>query len=220
MKQPYIYSMPESFLRDKNVPARWRVLAVINGFILNGGCFYGSNEWLMEQLGCSQQTISSAFSELEELKEIRTERTKRSRRVYKSSRDTNELVSETLTGSVRDPKQLVPNSVSISEKNTSVAIAPQFTIEREDKPDKKSNAKYPHAPTVFSWFPNPQKSWALNTTELKHAELLFDRGEDKVKSRLRYLKENEDSDFLPSITKPSDLERKWVDLEAYAKRNR
>lgn len=104
-----------------------------------------------------------------------------------------------------------------------VAIAPQeydlVTSFEEEKPPKKPS-KYPNAKTVFSWFPNPQKSWALNTTELKHAELLFDRGEDKVKSRLRYLKENEDSDFLPSITKPSDLERKWVDLEAYAKRNR
>lgn len=126
MKQPYTYSMPESFLKDKSVPARWRVLGVINGFILNGGCFYGSNEWLMEQLGCSQQTISTAFAELEELKEIRTERTKRSRLVYKTSRDTNQLVSEIQTDSSRDPSQLVPNSVSNSVKEYSaVAIAPR-----------------------------------------------------------------------------------------------
>jgi len=113
-RQPYIYTMPESFLKDNNVPARWRVLGVINGFIINGGCFYGSNEWLMEQLGCSQQTISSAFSELEALGEIRTERTKRTRKVYKTSRDTSKLVSDIQTDSSRDPSQLVPNSVSNS----------------------------------------------------------------------------------------------------------
>lgn len=115
MKQPYIYSMPESFLRDKSVPARWRVLAVINGFILNGGCFYGSNGWLMDQLGCSEPTVSSAFKELEVLQEIRTERTKRTRKVYKTMRDPSSFGSETQVEPARDPSQLVPNSVSNSE---------------------------------------------------------------------------------------------------------
>ncbi len=91
--------------------------------------------------------------------------------------------------------------------------------EVEENPRTKKPPKYPNAKTVFSWFPSPQKSWQLNTTELKHAELLFERGEEEVKKRLRYIKNHEGEDFLPSITKPSDLERKWNDLTAYAKRN-
>lgn len=105
--------------------------------------------------------------------------------------------------------------------DTSVAIAPPLLEVSEviQEERTKKPPKYPNAKIVFSWFPKPQKSWALNTTELQHAELLFERGEDKVKSRLRYLAENDGEDYLPSITKPSDLERKWVDLEQYAKRN-
>lgn len=90
--------------------------------------------------------------------------------------------------------------------------------EEEEKPSKKP-PKYPNAKTVFSWFPAPQKSWNLNTTELKHAELLFERGEEAVKKRLRFVREHDGEDYLPSITKPSDLERKWTDLSTYAKRN-
>jgi len=223
MKQPYIYTMPESFLKDKSVPARWRVLGVINGFLINGGCFYGSNEWMMEQLACSEQTVSNAFDELEKLGEVRIERTRRTRKVYRTLRDPSQLGSETQVGSLRDPSWFGTNSVSNSEKNTSVATAPQDIVlgyetpEGEERP--KSKPKYPNAKTVFSWFPNPEKSWNLNTTELKHAELLFERGEEKVKKRLRFVRENADADFMPLINKPSDLERKWNDLTAYAKRN-
>lgn len=106
--------MPESFLKDESVPARWRILGIINGFLINGGCFYGSNEWLMEQLGCSEPTVSSAFKELEALKEVRIERTRRTRKVYRNLRDPSQLGSETQVGCAGDPSQLVPNSVSNS----------------------------------------------------------------------------------------------------------
>jgi hypothetical protein len=125
-RQPYIYTMPESFLKDKNVPARWRVLGVINGFVLNGGCFYGSNEWLMEQLGCTEPTVSAAFAELEKLNLVRIERTARSRKVYRKENDPSQFGSETQVEPAHDPNQLVPNSVSNSDKeNTGVAIAPR-----------------------------------------------------------------------------------------------
>lgn len=100
------------------------------------------------------------------------------------------------------------------EKNTGVAIAPQdFEIVPEPLEGKKrTTAKYPNAKTVFSWFPNPELSWTNNTTELTHAELLYKRGEAKVKSALKYALDRQGHEFFYKITKPSDLERKWVDL--------
>lgn len=101
------------------------------------------------------------------------------------------------------------------------AIALQgIRIEKDSDPDKevvvKTKPKYPHAKEVFSWFPDRQKSWELNTTELKHAELLFERGEEKVRGALSFTAKHKDDEMFYKITKPSDLERKWVDLVAYA----
>lgn len=87
-------------------------------------------------------------------------------------------------------------------------------VEREPK----GKPKYPNARTVFPWFPRPQPSWSINTTELKHAELLFVRGESQVKKALEFVRENFDDEFCPKVTKPSDLERKWQDILAYKKK--
>lgn len=100
-----------------------------------------------------------------------------------------------------------------------VAVAPQYEIVKEEETQPKvSKSKYPNSKTVFSWFPKPQRSWLLNTTELKHAELLFDRGERQVRAALEFAQENLDDEFCPQVTKPSDLERKWVQLLAYKKK--
>lgn len=105
-----------------------------------------------------------------------------------------------------------------------VADAPAITykeIDTEERPTRFSKAKYPHALEVFSWFPNRQKSWESmkDVKEREYAEFLWVRGEEEVKKRLRYLKSHEGEEFLPIVTKPSDLERKWEDIRAYAKRN-
>lgn len=74
-------------------------------------------------------------------------------------------------------------------------------------------AKFPHSRQVFSWFPNPQQGWKINTTECKYAELLWERGEENVKNALAFLSEHwEDKDFYYTVTKPSDLEKKWLDI--------
>ena len=165
MKQPYVYTMPESFLKDKSVPARWRVLAVINGFILNGGCFYGSNEWLMEQLGCSEPTVSSAFKELEELKEIRTERTKRTRKVYKTSRDPSSFGSETQVEPARDPSQLLPNSVSNSVKEIPALPAGVTIEEIPDKPRKEPRPQKAVYEPLLRWAEGERGSTFVHRTK-------------------------------------------------------
>lgn len=82
-------------------------------------------------------------------------------------------------------------------------------------------AKYPHALEVFSWFPNPQESWksGRSVQEREYAEFLYKRGEETVKKALRYCEAHKEDDMFYKITKPSDLEKKWEDIRAYAKRN-
>lgn len=104
--------------------------------------------------------------------------------------------------------------------NTSeLALAEEITLEEEEPRKPRTTPKYPHSKEVFKWFPHPEKSWELNTTELKHAELLWERGEEPVKKHLRYVVAHKDEEHFYQITKPSDLERKWEDIRAYAKRN-
>lgn len=104
------------------------------------------------------------------------------------------------------------------EENTSepkVRIESFSSKEEESEPRVKSRPKYPNAKTVFGWFPSQERSWILNTTELKHAELLYERGESKVKGALSFAAKHKDEEYFPKITKPSDLERKWEDIKAY-----
>lgn len=90
-----------------------------------------------------------------------------------------------------------------------------FSSKEEDREVRTKGApKYPHAKEVFGWFPSQEKSWLIDTTQLKHAELLYERGEAKVKGALSFAAKHRDDYYFPKITKPSDLERKWNDLAA------
>jgi hypothetical protein len=82
---------------------------------------------------------------------------------------------------------------------------------------KKSSAKYPHSKEVFSWFSKSEKSWEMNTTELKHSNLLYARGEKQVKAALKIAEEYRDDKFCPKIFTPSQLEQKWKSLMLFAK---
>lgn len=110
-------------------------------------------------------------------------------------------------------------TVSRIEENRIDTSEPEVRVESfipgGEEPRARSKPKYPHAKEVFAWFPSPEKNWVINTTELKHAELLYERGEERVKKALAFVKRHKDDDYFPKITKPSDLERKWNDLAAF-----
>lgn len=143
--------MPEGFLKDQSVPARWRVLGIINGFLMNGKPFYGSNKWLMEQLDCSEQTVSNAFKELEAADEIETKRTRRSRLVYRKLKEPTETLTalglRPETVEVSDPNQLGTNSdsISVSKDRRAKALlsSPSFQLVnvREDKEGNELETK-------------------------------------------------------------------------------
>lgn len=91
----------------------------------------------------------------------------------------------------------------------------------EERRLKVDDRKFTHAEEVFSWFPNRQKFWRLNKTERAYAELLYERGEERVKKALAFVRSQRDNpEFGYKVLKPSDLERKWEDLKDYVARNR
>jgi len=221
--QPYIYTLPEQFLEDKSVPTHWRLWALINGFFIAGKDFYATNEWVETKLGVKQWAISSAFSKLEELKLISCTRSRNSRvvKAYSSfiTSDSDQTLPPQCPTTISDSDSPLHNSVSNSESITCdsedgirIEIVPS-SLEEDIKVPRPP--KYPNAKEVYSWFPFYEKSWLLNTTELKHAELLYERGEAKVRGILKFVGEHKDDDYFPKITKPSDLERKWNDIAEY-----
>jgi len=110
--------------------------------------------------------------------------------------------------------KLIDTSEAEAPRVEEIVVSFSEGDERVRKP-----AKYPNARTAFLWFPKPQKSWNVNTTELIHGEMLFERGEDQCKGALAFVAEYKDDPFCPTITKPSDLERKWLDLISYKRKN-
>lgn len=124
--------------------------------------------------------------------------------------------------SVTTPLQQSNARIEENRIDTSVAIAPRVVEEVSDSEESTRSVKppkYPNARTAFSWFPRTQKSWEINTTELKHGELLYERGEGQVKAMLEFVRENREEPFFSKVTKPSDLERKWLDILDWKKRN-
>lgn len=99
---------------------------------------------------------------------------------------------------------------------TRIEISPSFS---EEEKEPKAAPKYPHAHIVSAWFPEPEPSWLINTTELKHMELLYARGETPVKDILVFVGKHRDDEYFPKVNKPSELERKWNDIQDYADRN-
>lgn len=105
----------------------------------------------------------------------------------------------------------------IEEDSIVGANAQEKIYEEEDQP--KRTPKYPSKNVVSGYFPFQDKSWLTNKTELESMELLYLRGEDSVKSILKFVAQHSSDPYFPKITKPSDLERKWRDIQAYADRN-
>ncbi len=202
MTEKYTYSMPESFMEDQSVPARWRILGIINGFLMNGQDFYGSNEWLMKRLKCSEQTVSNGMKELEKLGVIVCERTRTSR-IVKRLTLTNLGHGPKATG-VSDPNQLGTISISNAESDTARAgkietvlvsergeeysgdsKSPKITGSKKDAYDelirwseKERGFKFPKT-TVLKQY----KAFKLaNTNEIKR-EHLIERWEDMASDK-------------------------------------
>lgn len=216
------YTMPQQFIEDVNVALKWKLYAYLNGFWIGGKTVYARNDTLAKEFSKSERAIQFALGELEELGLITRNIKGLSRFILPGGipKEGRSPASPTHEAQLHqgDEAQLHHTSDSISDINSSVATAPQVIevseiTEEQEKP--KTPPKYPHSKEVFSWFPRPEKSWELNKTQRAHAELLYLRGEKKVKSALAFVKKHEGEDFFPSVATPYDLETKWEKLVNY-----
>lgn len=131
---------------------------------------------------------------------------------YRENKKSNENVTKRVTKVTLDKIR--------EDKNTSEASLSQEKVyEYEDTKKSHTNSKYPHSKEVFSLFRDPQKSWKIDTTQLKHAELLFERGLKNVRDILAFCEKYSGDQYLPSYDNPVSLERNWKKIQAFADRN-
>ena len=83
----------------------------------------------------------------------------------------------------------------------------------EETPRKKADTTYR---VVFDLWGKYPLNWRANRTEIAAAQnLLSEHGLEKCRVALAFFKENKERDMCPQILKPSDLDRKWVNLQAF-----
>lgn len=203
----YTYSLPEQFLKDQSVPARWRVWAVINGFFVGGKTCWASNEWLGEQIGAHKDTASQAVKELEGMGMLTCKRTARTRLISPVDPmvgDNADLRSVPTPTS--DRHQRLPTSDSISDRENNDATAPIVEVVEKAKPDKGYQE-------VFKVFSTRKQGWMVHAPQIKAAKrLLEDRGLDQIKKAMEFYREHKDEPYMVEIHTPFDLEAKWPRL--------
>lgn len=219
MKQPYIYTLPEQFIKDASVPTRWRVWAVINGFFVGGKTCWASNDWIGEQISAHKDTVSQAIKELEDMGLMTCKRTARTRLIS----PVDPMIGTTaylrsVPPPISDRHHRLSTSVSNSVNTSSVAEPRVEVVENEDKPPTK-NSRSKEKRQVFSFFSKRSEPWMQHTTQKSAALRLYDRGLDKLKRGLDIMRENESDQFCPKAYTPWEYEQKLPKLKAYAKKN-
>ncbi len=226
MKQPYTYTMPESFIKDANVPARWRVLGVLNGFFINGMKFWGSNEWIGEKIGAHKDTVSQGIKELEELGLIRCDRTRRTRVVYdnKTEIGTNAYLRPVPTP-ISDRRQRLTNADSNADRDNLVAEATEnvlpIVVVADTPPTKPKNKDHLEIKSVFRLFGKDcYERIGIRKQEYEAARYLLDKyGMEKIENAMKYVRENEGTEHFYTVDTPYELRLKWVKLSKHKSRN-
>jgi hypothetical protein len=211
-EQPNYYAIIPATVRYADITPNAKLLyGEITALCSKEGFCWASNEYFAKLYSASERSVSRWVTELVELGVLRLVMVgKNSRKLYLEGQKRLSLIDKNV---VPDRQKLLHSITDTNTYNLSVASAPLEIVSDSEESTRPAKApKYPNARTAFSWFRKQQPSWNINTTELKHGELLFQRGEEKVKSMLDFIREYQDEDFFPSVTKPSDLERKWNDL--------
>ena len=230
MNQPRIYSMPEEFMYDQNVPAHWRVLGILNGFFLNRKKVYASNKWFSEQLGCSERTITEAIGTLERIGKISCKRTKTTR-VITDVKDSDELLPPSQSTAIPlDSNELLSNADLNADNILGGTEVPQGkcslpieVVPDTEKPKVIHKVKHP-AYQVFQifrdvtgYFPD---YWSRNKTIRESADSLWKtKGPDQIRRALLYYMDNKSVPYCPEIITPFDLETKWKKLSIFKEKN-
>lgn len=84
-------------------------------------------------------------------------------------------------------------------------------------PKKKADTTYRKVFNLFGRYP---ANWNQNRTEIAAAKnILQEHGLEKAVIALEFYRSNREEADCPQILKPSDLDRKWKNLQAFKKRH-
>lgn len=109
-----------------------------------------------------------------------------------------------------------PSSSALASSSISADAQFEIVPEKEEKPKKVSNAKYPHSKEVFSLFGKFPLSWERDTTQLSSAEALYnERGIGEIENALAWFKDLKSRQFCPQVSTPRKLDTKWEDFEKF-----
>lgn len=226
VSQPHTYSLPEQFIQDQSVPARWRVWGVINGFFIGGKKCWASNEWIGNQIGSHKDTVSQAVKELEEMHFISCERTARSRIISLGSDPmigTNAYLRSVPTP-ISDRHQRLSTSVSNSDSNIAADAEDEIRIEKESPdverrvPSLGGNKITPAMKAVFAVFDDQPacQTWGLREIERTAAAALFESYPlEELKQRYSVVKKYRGEPMCPLIKSPSTFLDKMPNMENF-----
>lgn len=109
------------------------------------------------------------------------------------------------------------------KQNNNESDLPELDMDsrEEIKPVGKVKRHYKEVYAVFKEvYGTTPPDWAMNTTEQKSADILFEvKGVERVKRALLFYEENKDHEFCPKVYSPTSLNRKWQPLFDFKEKN-
>jgi len=184
----------------------------------DGECF-PSRPTLAEKLNCSVRSVDEYFKELEGVglatKEARFRDGAQTSNVYRlplyGLNAATGRENPALPPAQKLPTEL--NPVLTQELSESEIRTEFFDPNTEDQLPKKEKRDVSYRKIFELWGKYPL-NWRANRTEIAAAQnLLAEQGLEEVKSALGFYNKVKGQDFMIKIVKPSDLDRKWKDLE-------
>lgn len=196
-------------MRDKSVPAHWRLLGLLNGFFINDKPVYASNTWLAKELKCSVRTITASVLRLEKLGKIMCMRTKRTRIITK--RDSSSLLGGWKPTAMSDSSSLLPTSDSNSD---SKPIAPEAGAGVDPKLIVALIDQFiPVNPSFKTLYSRKEQRKAC-------ARLIATHGFEYIKGVAGFLPKSNATLYAPNITTPVQLENELGKLLAWAQKKK
>jgi len=224
MKKKHIYTLPEEFIKDPAVPARWKILATLQGFWFSGNTFYGTNEWIEKEMGYSRRQVQFALNELEELGLI-TRNVKGMRRTILPGGVKPDFTLGCSPTSPRGEARLHHNSDNNNSVNKhsepssqNYQIVPDV---EEGKAPRKPKSRCYEVFEVFREVTGKYPlNWQTNRTQRQSAENLYqERGLEQIRKALEFHRETKSEPFSPAILTPYDLDSKWSKLSEFKKKH-
>jgi len=183
--------MPEEFIKDMNVPIRWRIWAILNGFFINRQKCWASNEWLGEHVEAHKDSVSQGVKELEKMGVIKCERTRRTRTIspmFSKPEIGDTAYQEGAVPPISDRRHRLSVSDSISDSlitrlenvdsSNSIEETTEVSIDEDGNPipPRKSKGKDQVAVRVSAYF--------FKEAEKLSGRKFIDRGYTQVKKML------------------------------------